>query len=43
MESVTVETLETAVDLAVVIIFDVRKSTKRNILTTILVTPLDLP
>ena len=43
MESATFETLETAVDLTVLILSDVRKSTKRDILTTMMVTPLIHP
>ena len=43
MESAPLETLETAVDLAVLILFDGRKSTKRDFSTHILVTPPDSP
>ena len=43
MESATVETLETAQDLAKIIIFDASKSTKRHFSTTMLVTPADSP
>ena len=39
MESASLETLETTVDLTVLIVFDVRKSTKRDCSTTMLVTP----
>ncbi len=43
IESATFETLETAVDLAVLILFDARKSTKRDFSTTMLVTPPGSP
>ena len=43
MESATLETLETTGDLTVLILFHVRKSTKRDFSTTILVPPPDSP
>ena len=43
MEPATFETLEATVDLAVLILFDIIKSTKRNFSTTIPMTPPDSP
>ena len=40
MESATFVELEAAVALAILILFDIRKSTKREFVTTMLVTPL---